>query len=78
MNPPSDYANSTIAYYDAHASEFYRNTVSVDMGDMYAPFLQEIRPPAAYLMPDVGPGETPLRSNGWAIPWFRSMRRLKW
>lgn len=42
MKPPSDYATSTTAYYDAHAVEFCGNTVGVDMSDLYVPFLQEI------------------------------------
>ena len=42
MKPPSDYAASTTAYYDAHASEFYDNTVGVDMSELYMPFLREI------------------------------------
>jgi SAM-dependent methyltransferase len=42
MNPPSDYKSSTTAYYDAHAAEFCENTASVDMSELYAPFLAEI------------------------------------
>ncbi len=42
MKPPSDYAFSTTAYYDAHAIEFCENTVGVDMGELYIPFLQEL------------------------------------
>jgi SAM-dependent methyltransferase len=42
MKPPSDYRTSTTAYYDAHASEFCGNTVSVDMSELYVPFLREI------------------------------------
>src|SRR6516164_6243577 len=42
MNPPSDETTSTVAYYDAHAAEFCENTVSVDMSELYAPFLRDI------------------------------------
>jgi SAM-dependent methyltransferase len=42
MKPPSEYARSTTAYYDTHASEFCKNTVAVDMTDLYTPFLSEI------------------------------------
>jgi SAM-dependent methyltransferase len=42
MKPPSDYSTSTTAYYDAHAREFCENTASVDMSELYIPFLREI------------------------------------
>src|SRR5689334_7019045 len=42
MNGPFDYAASTTAYYDSHAAEFCENTVSVDVGELYAPFLSEL------------------------------------
>jgi SAM-dependent methyltransferase len=42
MKPPSDYRSSTTAYYDAHASEFCEKTVSVNMSELYVPFLREI------------------------------------
>src|SRR5215472_17707105 len=42
MNPPSDYRLSTTAYYDAHASEYCENTVSVNMSELHVPFLREI------------------------------------
>jgi SAM-dependent methyltransferase len=53
-NLPSDYIASSTAYYDAHADEFCRNTVGVDMSELYAPFLREIPPGAAIL--DAGSG----------------------
>src|SRR6516164_7084914 len=42
MKPPSDYVASTTAYYDAHATEYCANTLSVDMSGLYVPFLREI------------------------------------
>jgi SAM-dependent methyltransferase len=42
MRPPSDYIASTTAYYNAHATEFCENTASVDMSELYVPFLREI------------------------------------
>jgi len=41
-NPPSDYTVSTVSYYDDHAAEFCKNTASVDMRSLYAPFLDEV------------------------------------
>ena len=40
--PHSDYSVSTTAYYDTHASEFCKNTLGVDMSELYVPFLREI------------------------------------
>lgn len=51
---PSDYVASNTAYYDAHAGEFCRNTVGMDMSELYVPFLREIPPGAAIL--DAGSG----------------------
>jgi SAM-dependent methyltransferase len=42
MKPPSDYSQSTTAFYNDHASEFCGNTVGVDMSELYVPFLREI------------------------------------
>lgn len=53
-NPPSDYVASNAAYYDTHADEFCRNTVGVDMSELYDPFLREI-PPGARIL-DAGSG----------------------
>jgi SAM-dependent methyltransferase len=54
MKPPSDYAVSTTAYYDAHAGEFCGNTASVDMSELYVPFLGEI--PSGGCILDAGCG----------------------
>jgi SAM-dependent methyltransferase len=54
MNPPCDYSSSTTAYYNAHALEFCQNTVSVDMTELYEPFLWEI--PAGGRILDAGCG----------------------
>jgi SAM-dependent methyltransferase len=54
MKPPSDYTASTTAYYDTHASEFCENTASVDMSELYAPFLAGI--PAGGRIMDAGCG----------------------
>jgi SAM-dependent methyltransferase len=54
MKPPFDYSYSTLAYYDAHASEFCNNTVAVDMAEVYAPFLREL--PAGGRILDAGCG----------------------
>src|SRR4051812_14829042 len=35
MTPSSD-------YYDVHADEFVRDTLTVDMGELYRPFLQQV------------------------------------
>jgi SAM-dependent methyltransferase len=43
-----------MAYYNAHATEFCQNTASVDMGALYAPFLQLI--PAGGRILDAGCG----------------------
>jgi SAM-dependent methyltransferase len=54
MNQPSDYRSSTTAYYDANAAEYCGNTVSVDMSELYGPFMQEI--PAGGRILDAGCG----------------------
>ncbi|MGD1097104.1 MAG: class I SAM-dependent methyltransferase [Bryobacteraceae bacterium] len=54
MKPPSDYVAATTAYYDAHAAEFCENTVTVDVSELYAPFLHEI--PAGGRILDAGCG----------------------
>jgi SAM-dependent methyltransferase len=51
---PSDYIASNTAYYDAHADEFCKNTVGVDISELYVPFLREI-PPGARIL-DAGSG----------------------
>lgn len=53
-SPPSDYVAETVAYYDAHAAEFCESTVSVDMKELYDPFLREI--PAGGRILDAGCG----------------------
>jgi SAM-dependent methyltransferase len=54
MNPPSDYSASTTAYYDSHASEFCKNTASVDVSELYGPFLELL--PAGGRILDAGCG----------------------
>ena len=59
-NPPSDYTASTTAYYDAHATEFCANTLSVDMSPLYRPFLREIQPGGRILDAGCGSGRDSL------------------
>ena len=59
-NPPSDYTASTTAYYDAHATEFCANTLSVDMSPLYGPFLREIQPGGRILDAGCGSGRDSL------------------
>jgi len=47
MNPPSD-------YYDTHGDDFVRDTLTVNMGELYAPFL-ELVPPGGRIL-DAGCG----------------------
>jgi SAM-dependent methyltransferase len=54
MNLPSNDTSSTVAYYDAHATEFCQRTISLDMSELYAPFLREI--PAGGRILDAGCG----------------------
>jgi SAM-dependent methyltransferase len=49
--PPSD---PTVAYYDANAERFTQETVAVDMGSLYRPFLAEF--PAGGHILDAGCG----------------------
>jgi SAM-dependent methyltransferase len=51
---PSDYVASNTAYYDTHADEVCKNTVGMDMSELYVPFLREI-PPGAKIL-DAGSG----------------------
>jgi SAM-dependent methyltransferase len=50
-NPPSDL---TVAYYDAHAGEYVRDTFGLDMAPLYEPFLGLV--PAGGHILDVGCG----------------------
>src|ERR1035438_5622827 len=59
-NPHSDYTASTTAYYDAHATEFCANTLSVDMSPLYGPFLREIQPGGRILDAGCGSGRDSL------------------
>ena len=59
-NPPSDYRASTAAYYDAHAAEFCANTMSVDMSQLYRPFLREIKQGGRILDAGCGSGRDSL------------------
>ena len=54
--PPSDYTAETTAYYDTHAAEFCENTVSVDMSELYTPFLREMPPGCRILDAGCGSG----------------------
>src|SRR6516225_6409750 len=54
MNLPFDDTSSAVAYYDAHAAEFCQRTISLDMSELYAPFLREI--PAGGRILDAGCG----------------------
>jgi SAM-dependent methyltransferase len=49
--PPSDL---TVAYYDAHAGEYVRDTLGLDMAGLYEPFLTLV--PAGGHILDVGCG----------------------
>src|SRR5262245_40338919 len=60
MNPPSDYSASTSAYYDTHAAEFCENTVSLDVSELYAPFLREISAGGSILDAGCGSGRDSL------------------
>ena len=51
---PSDYVVETVAFYDAHATVFCKSTASVDVSELYAPFLNEI--PAGGRILDAGCG----------------------
>jgi 2-polyprenyl-3-methyl-5-hydroxy-6-metoxy-1,4-benzoquinol methylase len=51
LTPPSDL---TVAYYDAHAREYARDTVNVDMAPVYKPFLTLV-PCGGHIL-DVGCG----------------------
>lgn len=53
-NPLSDYTAETTAYYDTHAAEFCERTVALDLGELYAPFLNDI--PAGSRILDAGCG----------------------
>jgi SAM-dependent methyltransferase len=47
-------AEATLAYYEAHAADFARETLAVDMGALYAPFLARV--PAGGAILDAGCG----------------------
>ena len=40
MKPPSDAELETLRYYEEHAEEYVRQTVGLDVGHLYEPFLQ--------------------------------------
>jgi hypothetical protein len=44
-----------VAYYDEHAAEFIANTLSVDVSELYEPFLSLIPPVAESSMPGADP-----------------------
>jgi SAM-dependent methyltransferase len=50
-SPPSD---PTVAYYEAHAEAFVRDTIGVDMTPLYEPFLA-LLPPGGHIL-DAGCG----------------------
>jgi SAM-dependent methyltransferase len=54
MKEPSDYTASTTAYYNAHSAEYCKNTVAVNMSELYAPFLDLV--PAGGRILDAGCG----------------------
>ena len=53
MVPPSD-------YYDDHASEFIADTLSVDMEEVYKPFLSRVPPGGRILDAGCGSGRDTL------------------
>jgi SAM-dependent methyltransferase len=50
---PSD---PTVAYYEANAERFARETLALDLGPLYGPFLAEVRPGGHILDAGCGPG----------------------
>jgi SAM-dependent methyltransferase len=54
MKPPSNYSALTTEYYNTHAAEFLERTATVDMSEVYEPFLREI--PAGGRILDAGCG----------------------
>ena len=51
-------ANSTINYYNEHAKSYYETTVGLDLGRLYQPFIDRLRPGAKVLDAGCGSGRT--------------------
>ena len=68
----------TIAYYEAHASEFYAQTVAVDMTALYAPFFSLLPAGAHILDAGCGSGRDTLYFNqhGCNVTAFDASARL--
>lgn len=68
-SPPSD---PTVGYYEAHAEEFARGTLSVDMSPLYAPFLALVRPGGHVLDAGCGAGRDGLafKRRGFVVTAF--------
>ena len=47
---------STTAYYDAHADEYFKSSVKLDLHELYEPFLKELCPGAHILDAGCGSG----------------------
>ena len=60
MKPPFDYRVKSAAYYDEHAAELCANTVTLDMNDLYAPFLRTVPPGGRILDAGCGSGRDSL------------------
>lgn len=69
MKQPSDYRESTRAYYNSHAEEFVNRTRSADMKHLYAPFLASIPKGGRILDAGCGSGRDSLAflQRGFAV-----------
>src|SRR5690348_3231232 len=65
-------------YYDVHADEFVADTLTVDMSELYEPFLTLVPPGGRILDPAAGPVGT--RGHSWRRDTMRSLwtRRRRW
>lgn len=71
-------ANSTINYYNEHAKSYYETTVGLDMGRLYQPFIDCLRPGAKVLDAGCGSGRDSLffKNQGFQVTAFDASEEL--
>jgi SAM-dependent methyltransferase len=70
--------SSTIQYYNKNAQTYFESTVSLDMGKLYEPFLQHLKPGAKILDAGCGSGRDSLffKNHGFQVTAFDASEEM--
>lgn len=78
MNPPAQFRDSTIRFYDQHVQDYVEATFKLDMSSLYAPFISLLPPNAHILDAGCGPGRDSLffLRKGYRVTAFDASEKM--